>query len=33
VSKGKQPRPSAKVPNDVLSGKRCEKAQTARKLA
>ena len=31
--RGKQPRPPAKVPNDVLSGKRSGKAQTARMLA
>ena len=32
-SKGKQPRSPAKAPNSVLSGKRCEIAQTARRLA
>ncbi len=32
-SKGKQPRPPAKAPNSGLSGKRCETAQTARRLA
>ncbi len=32
-SKGKQPRPPAKAPNSVLSGKRCGIAQTARRLA
>jgi hypothetical protein len=32
-SKGKQPRSSAKAPNSGLSGKRCEIAQTARRLA
>ena len=32
-SRGKQPRSSAKAPNSGLSGKRCENAQTARRLA
>jgi hypothetical protein len=32
-SKGKQPRSSAKAPNSGLSGKRCEIAETARRLA
>ena len=32
-SRGKQPRSTAKAPNSGLSGKRCENAQTARRLA
>ena len=32
-SRGKQPRPPAKAPNSMLSGKRCGIAQTARMLA
>ena len=32
-SRGKQPRPPTKAPNSGLSGKRCETAQTARRLA
>ena len=33
MSKGIQPRPSAKVPKDRLSGKGCELAKTTRMLA
>ena len=33
MSKGYQPRPSAKVPKDRLSGKGCELALTTRMLA
>ena len=33
MSKGIQPRPSAKVPKDMLSGKGCEFALTTRMLA
>ncbi len=33
MSKGKQPRPSVKVPKYSLSGKRCGNTQTARRLA
>ncbi len=33
MSRGKQPRPSAKVPKDKLSVKGCEGAQTTRMLA
>lgn len=33
MSKGNQPRPSAKVPKDRLSGKGCEFAKTTRMLA
>ncbi len=32
-SRGKQPRPPAKAPKRVLSGKGCGIAQTARRLA
>ena len=32
-SRGKQPRAPTKAPNSGLSGKRCEIAQTARRLA
>ena len=33
MSKGHQPRPSAKVPKDRLSGKGCDLAKTTRMLA
>jgi len=33
LSKGKQPRPSAKVPKSTLSVKGCPVAETARMLA
>ena len=33
LSKGKQPRSSAKVPKYMLSGKGCSGAQTTRRLA
>ena len=33
VQKGKQPRPPAKVPKYMLSGKGCGVAQTTRMLA
>lgn len=32
-SRGEQPRPTAKAPKGRLSGKRCGRAETARRLA